>query len=581
MKYKYWFNGESTEIEVDPEWAEILLKLDKEERNNYFSEKLKSIHYEAFGFEPDFMGKEESEIAAIFDGTPAYDYAVQQIPSREMDILRRRALDGEPYPSIAKSYGMSATGVSDIYKAYGPRFLKYYEDGKWICSPENTPLPGNGKVLRITARLTPQQIQEIRRLRFEFHTLTEIADILGIACNRVLVCLMENPVDTTFCPTCGKPIRQSFRHTMRVFCSHKCYAKNYLKTGADGESKIARVKVRVFPDQRQQRLLRFYKQAFVPYRRMNKLIGIPFRTVQSFFNASPLPYCVCLCCGKKIPGSDNSNRIFRFCSWKCRNKYMREHPGAASFVNEDYYPGGVLPTPEALYMAMDLRREGYPEHTISVLTGLSANELAALFRYDTIDSNEELPGSLDGKMIPKVITRMVTIVNAYVFEPAFPEEPVPLYIATIIIPKEDRKTIEGIKTVLESILSGGSRKGGGLFFNRSRVCMPLHDGDAGPAHPVFKNNWYINAAAVTRPQIVDHKLYPVDDEEEFGSGCLARASLTFFPYRVNQKRYGIGCRLGNLQKVPGQEPRSDLRQVCFDEFAEEFKLVNLAGDGPG
>lgn len=579
MKYRYWFNNEIVEVDIDPEWAEMLKEMDRKERNDNITARYKNFHYDSIDFEPSFMGKEEPELSDMFDGSPAFEYAVRQLPAREMDVLKRRALYDEPYPSIAKDYGMSATGVSDIYHANAPRFCKYYEDGQWIYSSENTPLPGNGKIQRITSKLTPKQIQEIRRLRFEFHTLKEIAEMLDVPCNRVLVCLMENPVDVTFCPTCGKPMQQSGRTQFRVFCSYRCYSKNYLKTGADGESKIASVKVRTFPDRKQQRILQFYKQAFVPFSRMVKILGMPLRTVQAFFNAKPLPYYVCICCGERIPGADNTNRIHRFCSRKCRSKYGREHPGAGDFVNEDFYTGGILPTPESLYLAMELKENGCPYHTISVRSGMAERELDALFRYD--DKDEAVEETADSISLPKVITGTVRIANVHIREPVSLTGSAPLYTATILISKADPETVEGINSVLEFIMKSGKRKDGNLFYNRERVRLPMHDGDADALHPAFKDCYYINAASMVQPSVVDHKLYSVLENDMPVSGCQVRVSLTFFPYWINQKVYGIGCRLGNIQTVCLQEACTELPDICFDEFSAEYRLLNLTGDGPG
>ena len=93
MRYQYKFGTGYESIEVDEEWMAVLREMDRLERNSNISESRKSIHYDAFGFEPDFMGIEEKgyaeapeNLADIFTSCP------NTVRSYTVGLSRKKAL---------------------------------------------------------------------------------------------------------------------------------------------------------------------------------------------------------------------------------------------------------------------------------------------------------------------------------------------------------------------------------------------------------------------------------------------------------------------------------------------------------
>ena len=66
MKYKYRFCTESVDVDIDPKWVSVLNDLDREERNGNIRPSRMDVHYEALGYEPEFMGKKDEELLALF-----------------------------------------------------------------------------------------------------------------------------------------------------------------------------------------------------------------------------------------------------------------------------------------------------------------------------------------------------------------------------------------------------------------------------------------------------------------------------------------------------------------------------------
>ena len=112
MKYQYRFATECVEVDIDEEWVCVLREFDRQERNGNIKAEKGSIHYDAFGFVPDFMGllekgysPKDETLAQIFDGSPAFEYALEHLTPRHCDVILRRAVLEESFPSIASAIG--------------------------------------------------------------------------------------------------------------------------------------------------------------------------------------------------------------------------------------------------------------------------------------------------------------------------------------------------------------------------------------------------------------------------------------------------------------------------------------------
>lgn len=164
----------------------------------------------------------------------------------------------------------------------------------------------------------------------------------------------------------------------------------------------------------------------------------------------------------------------------------------------------------------------------------------------------------------KIITGKVRFSYTNVWEPKSINGGEEKYSVSLIVPKDDKKTINEIKAAIEAAKQEGKAKLGGKI--PTNLKTPLRDGDIDrPDDEAYKNSYFINANSKDRPQIVDKNVKPILDQSEVYSGCYGRASVTFYAFNSNGNK-GIACGLGNLQKLADGEPLSG-RSRAEDEFS--------------
>lgn len=166
----------------------------------------------------------------------------------------------------------------------------------------------------------------------------------------------------------------------------------------------------------------------------------------------------------------------------------------------------------------------------------------------------------------QVITGMDTRLSyAHVWEPVSINGGKEKYSVSVLIPKDDTKTIEAINRAIDAAIDEGVAKFGGKKPNKAAIKIPLRDGDVERDDEAYKGHYFINANSTTPPQIVDRAVQPILDRGEVYSGCYARVSLNFYAYNANGNK-GIACGLGNIQKVRDGEPLGG-RSNATDDFS--------------
>ena len=166
----------------------------------------------------------------------------------------------------------------------------------------------------------------------------------------------------------------------------------------------------------------------------------------------------------------------------------------------------------------------------------------------------------------QVITGMDTRLSyAHVWEPVSINGGKEKYSVSVLIPKDDTKTIEAINRAIDAAIDEGVAKFGGKKPNKEAIKIPLRDGDVERDDEAYKGHYFINANSTTPPQIVDRAVQPILDRGEVYSGCYARVSLNFYAYNANGNK-GIACGLGNIQKVRDGEPLGG-RSNAADDFS--------------
>ena len=133
----------------------------------------------------------------------------------------------------------------------------------------------------------------------------------------------------------------------------------------------------------------------------------------------------------------------------------------------------------------------------------------------------------------------------------------PKFSVSLIIPKEDKKTIEKIKAAIDAAYREGAAKlkgNGKTVPALSAIKNPMRDGDTErPDDEAYANAYFVNANSKVAPGIVDADRQPILDHSEVYSGVYGRASITFYAFNSNGNR-GIACGLNNLQKIRDGEP---------------------------
>lgn len=165
----------------------------------------------------------------------------------------------------------------------------------------------------------------------------------------------------------------------------------------------------------------------------------------------------------------------------------------------------------------------------------------------------------------KVVTGEVRFSYAHVFEPASIEGSEPKYSVSILIDKNDKKTLSRVKAAIEAAKQAGLSKFGGKI--PANLKLPLRDGDTEREDDeVYAGKYFINANAKTKPGIVDKGGNPIIDTTEFYSGCYGHASITFYAFNTSGNK-GIAAGLNNLMKTRDGEMLGG-RASAEDDFAD-------------
>lgn len=141
------------------------------------------------------------------------------------------------------------------------------------------------------------------------------------------------------------------------------------------------------------------------------------------------------------------------------------------------------------------------------------------------------------------------------------------YSMTVLIPKEDKTTVEAIK---RAIKAAAEKKWGSKIPPGLR--NPLRDEEAEAAskgetpRPEYAGHFFINVKSKDAPGIVDARRQQVLDPKDFMSGDYCRVSMNAYPYEQAGNR-GVAFGLGNIQVLEKGAPLGG-RTRAEDDFSE-------------
>ena len=169
----------------------------------------------------------------------------------------------------------------------------------------------------------------------------------------------------------------------------------------------------------------------------------------------------------------------------------------------------------------------------------------------------------------RVMTPRFRASYAYVWEPRqADEDSEPRYGVSMLFPKTT-----DISKLKRAALNAAKKKWGNkaeAMLKQGKLKMPFRDGDVDrDDDPNYQNMVFINANAKRKPGIVDQNVQTIIDEDEFYSGCWARATVNFFAFDVKGNR-GVGVGLNNIQKLSDGD-----RLDSFTNAEDDFEPVEI------
>lgn len=139
------------------------------------------------------------------------------------------------------------------------------------------------------------------------------------------------------------------------------------------------------------------------------------------------------------------------------------------------------------------------------------------------------------------------------------------YSATVVIPKEDTKTIQTLREAIEQatfVRWGDTRP--------ADIKKPLKDGDVShPNDPSFQGCYFLDVHSKHRPPVVDHKKKPITGTKELRSGSICNFLLNFSAYDMPEGR-GVCCYLNAVQLIRSAAWGSTRNAVdAFDDLGDD------------
>lgn len=155
----------------------------------------------------------------------------------------------------------------------------------------------------------------------------------------------------------------------------------------------------------------------------------------------------------------------------------------------------------------------------------------------------------------RITTGKVRLSYVNIFQPkAIADGQDEKYSVSVIIDKDDKKTLDAVKKAFDAAVIAGADKLSVKGKLPPNIKSPLRDGDIDrPDDEAYAGKFFINANSKQKPQVVDANLQAIIDPLEVKSGDYGRVSLNFYAFNVNGNK-GIAAGLGNVQKLEDGEP---------------------------
>ena len=115
MKIKYEFANETIEIEVEEEWADIVIDLDRQEYNVNHKETRRHCSLEAYNLDDALLPSDEDverDVIADEDKKQLYK-AIAALTPDQQELVRRVYFNNERLVDIAREQGVSRAALTN------------------------------------------------------------------------------------------------------------------------------------------------------------------------------------------------------------------------------------------------------------------------------------------------------------------------------------------------------------------------------------------------------------------------------------------------------------------------------------
>lgn len=115
MKIKYEFANETIEIEVEEEWADIVIELDRQEYNVNHKETRRHCSLEAYNLDDALLPSDEDverDVIADEDKKRLYK-AIAALTPDQQELVRRIYFNNEHLADIAREQGVSRAALTN------------------------------------------------------------------------------------------------------------------------------------------------------------------------------------------------------------------------------------------------------------------------------------------------------------------------------------------------------------------------------------------------------------------------------------------------------------------------------------
>ena len=143
---------------------------------------------------------------------------------------------------------------------------------------------------------------------------------------------------------------------------------------------------------------------------------------------------------------------------------------------------------------------------------------------------------------------------AHVFTPdSFDDKSEPKYSVILAFPKSDKALYNKVQKAIDECVEKAKAKYGGALPKKFNV-IEIVDGDDWDEKFDLSEYYTLKASSSYKPEVVKKskvmgkvQLVPIENEEEFYSGCYGFASVTFYAYDTGVSK-GVTCGLNSLLK---------------------------------